>query len=83
MMSGRVLSGRQGWMVPRMDVAQYEIIGEDTESTLHVGRIVPIYHETKGWTSRQMRVLVKESVGRTMGLRSLTICLCLFERGSG
>lgn len=59
MMSGRVLSGRQGWMVPRMDVAQYEIIGEATESTLHVGRIVPIYHETKGWTSRQMRVLVK------------------------
>ena len=59
MMSGRVLSGRQGWMVPLMDVTQYEIIGEDTESTLHVGRIVPIYHETKGWTSRQMRVLVK------------------------
>ncbi len=59
MMSGRVLSGRQGWMVPQMDVAQYEIIGEDVESTLHVGRIVPIYRETKGWTSRQMRVLVK------------------------
>jgi ATP-dependent DNA helicase RecG len=59
MMSGRVLSGRQGWMVPRMDVVQYEIVGEDAESTLHVGRIVPIYHETKGWTSRQMRVLVK------------------------
>ncbi len=59
MMSGRVLSDRQGWMVPGMDVAQYEIIGEDTESMLHVGRIVPIYHETKGWTSRQMRVLVK------------------------
>lgn len=59
MMSGRVLSGRQGWMVPRMDVAQYEIIGKDTDATLHVGRIVPIYHETKGWTSRQMRVLVK------------------------
>ncbi len=59
MMSGRVIAGRQGWMVPRMDVAQYEIIGEDTESTLHVGRIVPIYHETKGWTSRQMRLLVR------------------------
>ncbi len=59
MMSGRVIAGRQGWMVPRMDVAQYEVIGEDTESTLHVGRIVPIYHETKGWTSRQMRVLVR------------------------
>lgn len=60
MMSGRVIAGRQGWMVPRMDVAQFEVVGEETESTLHVGRIVPIYHETKGWTSRQMRVLEKE-----------------------
>lgn len=59
MMSGRVIAGRQGWMVPRMDVAQYEILGEGSESTLHVGRIVPIYHETKGWTSRHMRVLVR------------------------
>lgn len=59
MLSGRVLSDRQGWMVPRMEAAQYEILGEDTESTLHVGRIVAIYRETKGWTSRQMRVLVK------------------------
>jgi ATP-dependent DNA helicase RecG len=59
MMSGRVIAGRQGWMVPRMDVAQYEVVGEGTESTLHVGRIVPIYHETKGWSSRQMRVLIK------------------------
>ncbi len=59
MMSGRVIADRQGWMVPRMEVAQYEVIGEDTESMLHVGRIVPIYHETKGWTSRQMRMLVR------------------------
>lgn len=59
MMSGHIISGKQGWMVPRMDVAQYEVVGEETESTLHVGRIVPIYHETKGWTSRQMRVLAK------------------------
>lgn len=59
MMSGRVIAGRQGWMVPRMDVAQYEVVGEGHESTLHVGRIVPIYHETRGWSSRQMRVLTK------------------------
>lgn len=59
MMSGRVIAGRQGWMVPRMEVAQYEVVGEGSESTLHVGRIVPIYHETKGWSSRQMRVLMK------------------------
>lgn len=60
MMSGRVIAGRQGWMVPRMEVAQYEVLGADTESTLHVGRIVPVYHETKGWTSRQMRVLERD-----------------------
>lgn len=59
MMSGRVIAGRQGWMVPRMDVAQYEVVGEGNDFTLHVGRIVPIYHETKGWSSRQMRVLIK------------------------
>jgi ATP-dependent DNA helicase RecG len=59
MMSGRVIAGRQGWMVPRMEVSQYEVVGEGTEFTLHVGRIVPIYHETKGWTSRQMRVVIK------------------------
>ncbi|MBD0315619.1 MAG: ATP-dependent DNA helicase RecG [Nitrospiraceae bacterium] len=59
MMTGRVLAGDQGWVVPRMEVAQHEVIGEDTESTIHVGRVVPIYHETKGWTSRQMRVLTK------------------------
>jgi len=59
MMSGRVIAGRQGWMIPRMDAVQYEVVGEGAESTLHVGRIVPIYHETKGWSSRQMRVLMK------------------------
>ena len=70
MMSGRVLAGQQGWMVPRMEVAQYEVIGSDTESTLHVGRIVPIYHETKGWTSRQMRVLLKHLLDeQTSGVR--------------
>ncbi|MBS0165838.1 MAG: ATP-dependent DNA helicase RecG [Nitrospira sp.] len=59
MLSGRVISDRRDWMVPRMDVSQYEVIGEGVESALHVGRIVPVYHETKGWTSRQMRVLVR------------------------
>ena len=59
LMSGRIIAGRQGWMVPRMEVSQYEVVGEGTEFTLHVGRIVPIYHETKGWSSRQMRVLMR------------------------
>jgi ATP-dependent DNA helicase RecG len=59
MLTGRVLAGAQGWMAMRMEVAQYEVVGPETEAPLHVGRIVPVYHETKGWTSRQMRVLMK------------------------
>jgi ATP-dependent DNA helicase RecG len=42
-----------------MEVSQYEVVGAESEAPLHVGRIVPIYHETKGWTARQMRVLMK------------------------
>ncbi len=59
MLTGRVVVSAQGWMAMRMEVAQYEIVGTEAEAPLHVGRIVPIYHETKGWTSRHMRVLIK------------------------
>ena len=59
MLTGRVVAGAQGWVAMRMEVAQYEVIGAATEVPLHVGRIVPVYHETKGWTSRQMRALMK------------------------
>ena len=59
MLTGRVVAGAQGWMAMRMEVAQYEVVGAESEAPLHVGRIVPVYHETKGWTSRQMRVLIK------------------------
>ncbi|HEY6085012.1 MAG TPA: ATP-dependent DNA helicase RecG, partial [Nitrospira sp.] len=59
MMSGRVVAGPRGWVDTRMEVSQYEVIGAEAETPVHVGRIVPIYHETKGWSSRQMRVLVR------------------------
>ncbi len=59
MMSGLVSVGRRGWADLRMEAPHYEILGEEAELPLHVGRIVPIYHETKGLTSRQLRVLQK------------------------
>ena len=59
MMTGRIMTGNRGWLTLRIEPMQVEVIGEDSETPLHVGRIVPIYHETKGWTSRQMRVLVR------------------------
>ncbi len=59
MLTGRVVAGAQGWVAMKMEVTQYEVLGAETEAPLHVGRIVPVYHETKGWTSRQMRVLMR------------------------
>jgi len=57
-MAGRVVAGRRGWMDLRLEPTQFEVLSGADEELLHVGRIVPIYHETKGWTSRQMRVLL-------------------------
>jgi ATP-dependent DNA helicase RecG len=59
MMSGRIVAGAGGWIETRMEVGQYEVTGAAADAPLHVGRIVPVYHETKGWTSRQMRLLMK------------------------
>jgi ATP-dependent DNA helicase RecG len=58
MMAGRVMAGRRGWMDVRLEAAQFEVLNGGDDELLHVGRIVPIYHETKGWTSRHMRVLI-------------------------
>jgi len=58
MIAGRVVAGRQGWMDLRLEAAQFEVLSGTDDELLHVGRIVPIYHETKGWTSRQMRILL-------------------------
>lgn len=59
LLAGRIVTGQQGWLQLRIDLTHCEVIEQDTDVTLHAGRIVPIYHETKGWSSRQMRVLVR------------------------
>ncbi|HXF92721.1 MAG TPA: ATP-dependent DNA helicase RecG [Nitrospiraceae bacterium] len=59
MLLGRVQIGRKSWAGLQLDVEQYELLEKEGDVPLHVGRIVPIYHETKGWTSRHMRVLIK------------------------
>jgi ATP-dependent DNA helicase RecG len=62
MLSGRVSAGRQGWTDLRMESPHYEILDEDDEEPIHTGRVVPIYRETRGFTSRQIRSLVKSSL---------------------
>ena len=42
-----------------IDNPEYEIIDDDSDVLLHTGRIVPIYPETSGITSRQIRVIIK------------------------
>jgi ATP-dependent DNA helicase RecG len=42
-----------------IDNPEYEIIDDDADMLLHTGRIVPIYPETSGITSRQIRVIIK------------------------
>jgi ATP-dependent DNA helicase RecG len=37
----------------------YEIVSNNKEETTHTGRLVPIYHETEGLTSRYLRYLIK------------------------
>ncbi len=59
MLSGLVSAGRRGWMDVRMESPHYEVLGDEEDAPLHVGRLVPIYHETKGLTSRQIRSVVK------------------------
>ena len=43
----------------QMKSPHYELVGEDEDLLLHVGRIVPIYHETRGLSSRQLRWIMQ------------------------
>ncbi len=65
-----------------MDNPQFEIIaaGEDGES-LHTGRIVPIYHETRGLASRALRGLVDRVLRSAEGIGDE--CLPADLRASG
>jgi ATP-dependent DNA helicase RecG len=58
MLSGKVKANYYGGLHLEMESPLYEKV-DDEEPQLHVGRIVPIYHETKGLTSRQIRSLMK------------------------
>ena len=53
-LSGPVVRHRRGVGV-QMRTPHYEVVDEDEDLLLHVGRIVPVYHETRGLSSRQLR----------------------------
>ncbi|MEO5656837.1 MAG: DEAD/DEAH box helicase, partial [Nitrospiria bacterium] len=51
----------------RMDNPQFEILNEDESPSLHMGRIVPVYHETRGMNSRVLRVLIDRVLAHAHG----------------
>lgn len=59
MLSGKVRANYYGGYHLEMESPQYETVDEE-ETQIHMGRIVPVYHETKGLTSRQIRSLLKQ-----------------------
>lgn len=59
MLSGKVKANYYGGYHLEMESPLYEKVDAE-ESQIHIGRIVPIYHETKGLTSRQIRSLMKQ-----------------------
>ena len=43
----------------QMRSPHYEVVDDDDDLLLHVGRLVPIYHETRGLSSRQLRTIMR------------------------
>ncbi len=63
MLSGKVKKNFYGAYSLDMENPQYEKV-DQSEDQIHVGRIVPIYHETKGITAKQIRTLIKQTLDR-------------------
>ena len=58
-LSGQVAAHPRHVNGVQMKSPHYELVGEDEDLLLHVGRIVPIYHETRGLSSRQFRWIMQ------------------------
>lgn len=54
------LSGKVGWFNRKLCFSSpdYELIGEIDKPTVHTGRLVPVYPETSGFSSKWIRTLM-------------------------
>ena len=54
------LSGKVGWFSRKLCLTSpdYELLGEIEKPTVHTGRLVPVYPETSGLSSKWMRTLM-------------------------
>ena len=51
----------------QMENPDFEIISDEKDALLHIGRIVPVYSITQGITQRSLRRLVKDALDETAG----------------
>lgn len=62
-LSGKVSVSREGELY--LSNPNYEVVRSAAQETRHTGRIVPIYPETKGLTSKGLRYLIQPLLERT------------------
>jgi ATP-dependent DNA helicase RecG len=62
MLTGRPRPNRYGGPRMQMENPHYEVIDQSGDELLHSGRIVPIYHETRGVSSRIIRTVIRRSI---------------------
>jgi ATP-dependent DNA helicase RecG len=65
---GRALAGERGSPALEMRQPEFEIIEDDEDSSLHMGRIVPVYALTEGLAQRGVRSLLYRIVEEAAGL---------------
>ncbi|VAX32420.1 ATP-dependent DNA helicase RecG [hydrothermal vent metagenome] len=78
MFSGLVKENYFGGRTIEMENPRYERV--EADEALHMDRIVPVYHETKGFTSKQIRSVLKQVLARYAGQIPEILPLLLRER---
>lgn len=63
-LTGRPRKNSYGGSRYQMESPHYEVIDHRGDELIHSGRIVPVYHETKGLSSRTIRALMRSTLDR-------------------
>ncbi|MFZ5863618.1 MAG: ATP-dependent DNA helicase RecG [Nitrospirota bacterium] len=79
MCSGRIKASRSLSLM-EMDGPQFEILESEGDASLHTGRVVPVYHETRGLNSRALRGLVDQVLTHGRGVEQDALPDSLRER---
>ncbi|NKB80996.1 MAG: ATP-dependent DNA helicase RecG [Nitrospirales bacterium] len=64
-MSGMVAQASRGRTGLQLRSPSFEVVEHGQDRSLHVGRLVPIYHETRGLTSRHIRRIANELLAQS------------------